>query len=98
RAFRDRQLPRDQWPTHLITAHPYVDYILDLPLNPITSEALRSAPPGTCIITDALLWNRERLPSPEELMAWGYRFDPLVDQEIGQVRPTFDLNGGLLSS
>ena len=98
RAFRERDLPRAEWAQRVMAAHPYVYYALDVPMRGFSVETLRNAPAGTYVITDSLLWNREGLPSPEELVAWGYRFDPLVDREIGAVRPTFDLNGSLMSS
>ena len=99
RAFRERDvLPRGEWATRVLSVHPYVYYALDIPMRGFSVESLRNAPAGTYLMTDSLLWNREGLPSPEELMAWGYRFDPLVDREIGAVRPTFDLNGSLMSS
>ncbi|MGN6368252.1 MAG: hypothetical protein ACTHN5_08340 [Phycisphaerae bacterium] len=96
RAFRELHIPRTQWPQRLLAAHPYVDYALDLPMQSITPERLRDAPAGTCLITDGILWNRENLPSPETLIAWGYRLNPQVDRDVALVRPTFDLNGGLL--
>ena len=97
RAFRERDVPRAEWGKRVLAAHPYVYYVLDVPMRGFSVETLRNAPAGTYVITDSLLWNREGLPSPEELMGWGYRFDPLVDREIGAVRATFDLNGSLMS-
>ena len=98
RAFRERDLPRGEWATRVFSVHPYVYYVLDIPMQGFNTESLQNAPAGTYLITDSLLWNREGLPSPEELMGWGYRFDPLVDRDIAAVRPTFDLNGSLMSS
>jgi hypothetical protein len=86
----------------VLAAHPYIYYALGIPMDApfhdriFRPEAIRDAPIGTYLFTDGVLWNREGLPSPEELVQWGYRFDPLVDRDIAHVPVGLDLNGPLL--
>jgi len=101
RSFMERGIPRDQWNSRVLASHPYVYYALGIPMDTpfhnriFHPDTIRDAPAGTYLFTDQVLWNREGLASPEELMQWGYRYDPLVDRDIAHVPMAWDLNSSL---
>lgn len=96
-AAYEAQVPLEGRNAHLIAGHPYVYFRLAIPMDtPAQSriysrEAMRGAPPGTFIITDAQLWPREGRPTPKELELWGYELDKSAQNRILQVPEHLDL-------
>jgi len=90
-----RIVPESEWPTRLIIGHPYVLLKLNVPmetpanLRVASADAIRSAPAGTILVTDSLLWSTEGRPKQEQLVSWGYRLIPGVAERIDAVQQTF---------
>ncbi len=99
-----RQVPPAQYATRLIASNPYVFYRMNIRLDtPVSTrnshpEEIRNAPPGTILITDSGLWDYEGRPNADQLRAWGYTTDPVLDAQIDAVPQRLDittLKGGV---